>query len=229
MMFPNTIEDDFGEFIDAASLEQNKHKLAIEQQKQKKTSTVADILRNDDIKWICNTFTDIMKQFSRSYYYNPKLNEKKQPHVTEYIESYKEKAKIFQQLYRNYDTCLNSRMDDIFYNGVGLVIGISMQNYDLLELNGTYILFLFIFLNKYKQFTFFLASGQPSSYNFYKDPNIAEVLHCTEVLKKIEIRVNVELEQFPEHAGLLDVSIALYYCYDSVRIIIMYFDIRMLF
>lgn len=43
------------------------------------------------------------------------------------------------------------------------------------------------------------------SYNFYKDPNIAEVLHCTEVLKRIELRVNAELENFPEHAGLLDV------------------------
>lgn len=52
----------------------------------------------------------------------------------------------------------------------------------------------------------FFPDSPRKSYNFYKDANIAEVLHCTEVLNRIELRVNAELENFPDHAGLLDVS-----------------------
>lgn len=46
----------------------------------------------------------------------------------------------------------------------------------------------------------------PSDYNFYKDSNISEAIRCVEVMKKLEERVNKELEQWPEHAVLNDVS-----------------------
>lgn len=49
---------------------------------------------------------------------------------------------------------------------------------------------------------------QKVAYDFYKDSNIAEVVTSAEVLKKIAIRANTELELYPEHAGLLDVSFA---------------------
>lgn len=45
---------------------------------------------------------------------------------------------------------------------------------------------------------------QPS-YDFYKDANMSEVITCTVPLNKIETRVKVELDLYPEHAGLLDV------------------------
>lgn len=137
-MFPNTIDDDFGEFIDTVTLEQNKRKLVTDQQNARKTTTLRDILLNEDIKLICVTFTDIMAKFSRSYYYNPKRVNDKQQRLNniEYIASYKEKTRVFQQLYANYSSCLNSRMDDMFYNGLSLTVGISMENYDLLRLSG---------------------------------------------------------------------------------------------
>lgn len=138
-MFPNTIDDDFGEFIDTVTLEQNKRKLAADLQNARKTTTtLRDILLSEDIKLICETFTDIMAKFSRSYYYNPKrINDKQQKHNNiEYIEAYKEKTRVFQQLYANYSSCLNSRMDDMFYNGLSLTVGFSMEKYDLLRLSG---------------------------------------------------------------------------------------------
>lgn len=53
---------------------------------------------------------------------------------------------------------------------------------------------------------FYLFSDTSNvKYNFYKDSNIAEVITCSEVLKKIEVRANAELALYPEHAGLLDV------------------------
>lgn len=45
------------------------------------------------------------------------------------------------------------------------------------------------------------------SYNFYKDSNITEAIACVDVMKKLEQRVQVELEQWPEHAVLNDVSL----------------------
>lgn len=43
-------------------------------------------------------------------------------------------------------------------------------------------------------------------YDFYRDSNIAEILGSTEVLRKIETRTNEELELWPDHAVLIDVS-----------------------
>ena len=50
-------------------------------------------------------------------------------------------------------------------------------------------------------------STEPSnlSYNFYKDSNISEAIACVDLMKKLEQRIFVELEQWPEHAVLNDV------------------------
>lgn len=44
------------------------------------------------------------------------------------------------------------------------------------------------------------------NYNFYKDSNITEALACVDVLNRLEKRVNIELDQWPDHAVLNDVS-----------------------
>lgn len=58
-MFPNYVDDDFGEFIQSATLEQVI----------KKSAPVAkaptDVSNADDLKFICETFIDIMNKYSR--------------------------------------------------------------------------------------------------------------------------------------------------------------------
>lgn len=64
-------------------------------------------------------------------------------------------------------------------------------------------------------FLFFLADSNPS-YNFYKDSNISEILNCAIVLEQLEKRCIIELEQWPDHAILLDVS-SFFFCNLSVK------------
>lgn len=43
-------------------------------------------------------------------------------------------------------------------------------------------------------------------YNFYKDSNTSEAIKCVNIMDKLKDRVLIELEQWPEHAVLNDVS-----------------------
>jgi midasin (ATPase involved in ribosome maturation) len=54
--------------------------------------------------------------------------------------------------------------------------------------------------------SFFFKDPSCRAYNFYKDLNITEAIVCVEVMKKLEQRVKIELQQWPEHAVLNDVS-----------------------
>lgn len=61
-MFPNSVEDDFGEFIQNATLEQII--------KKKQRNGAADpknsnILNDEDFRLICEMFTDIMFKYAR--------------------------------------------------------------------------------------------------------------------------------------------------------------------
>lgn len=58
-MFPNYVDDDFGEFIQSATLEQVVKKPTTNAKAQ------TDILTDDDLKFICETFNDIMNKYSR--------------------------------------------------------------------------------------------------------------------------------------------------------------------
>lgn len=58
-MFPNYVDDDFGEFIQSATLEQVIKKPA------PTAKTQNDVLNADDLKFICETFIDIMNKYSR--------------------------------------------------------------------------------------------------------------------------------------------------------------------
>lgn len=44
------------------------------------------------------------------------------------------------------------------------------------------------------------------TYDFYKDSNVQEVVACLDVLQEIRGRVQKELQQWPDHAVLNDVS-----------------------
>lgn len=43
-------------------------------------------------------------------------------------------------------------------------------------------------------------------HDFYKDSNITEATNCIDILRRLELRVNEELAQWPEHAVLEDVN-----------------------
>lgn len=44
------------------------------------------------------------------------------------------------------------------------------------------------------------------TYDFYKDSNVQDVVACLDVLQEIRGRVQKELQQWPDHAVLNDVS-----------------------
>lgn len=58
-MFPNHVDDDFGEFIQSATLEQIIKKPTSNAKNQ------TDVLKDEDLKFICETFVDIMSKYSR--------------------------------------------------------------------------------------------------------------------------------------------------------------------
>lgn len=141
-MFPNYVDDDFGEFIQNATLEQivKKKPKTSDQQKQ-------DILGDDDLKLICETFTDIMFKYARSTYYRGTSSDKSVTNPSLFLKSYQAKLGVFHKLVEKYKTSLNSSLDDSFYNGMSLLIGMTQENYQLLQLNGKCITFIY-FLNK---------------------------------------------------------------------------------
>ncbi|XP_037035796.1 midasin isoform X2 [Bradysia coprophila] len=176
-MFPTDVDNDFGEFIQSNTLEK-----IIKKAVPKKSNKSLDILSMEDMKLLCKSFVDITNKFSRSYYYNPKLSGNKGKMVLDFISPFKINSFVFNQLLNKYRSCLDNKMDEIFYGGVGLIIAISQQNYDFLQ----------------------LTEKPDRPYDFYKDSNISEIVGSTEVLSKIEIRTNDELNLWPDHAVLID-------------------------
>lgn len=60
-LFPNHVEDDFGEFIQADTLEQvTRNKPSATNAKK-----LDDILDDDDIRMVCESFVTIMHNYSR--------------------------------------------------------------------------------------------------------------------------------------------------------------------
>ena len=53
----------------------------------------------------------------------------------DFITPYKINSFVFNQLLKKYKSCLDTKMDEIFYGGVGLFIAISQQNYDFVTGN----------------------------------------------------------------------------------------------
>lgn len=54
----------------------------------------------------------------------------------DYITPFRTNSFVFNQLLNKYKSCLDDKMDEIFYGGIGLIIAISQQNYDFVQLTG---------------------------------------------------------------------------------------------
>jgi midasin len=186
-IFPNYAEDDFDEFLQNDTLEQ-----VIKIDKAKKTAP--EIVGNDDYKIIADFFTTLMDVEVES--------------PVDYLSVFEAKLKVLHPIFEEYKFCVDISLDDTAYKSLSLLIGLCQSSYDGLTLKGRIknvgiLNFSFIFM-----FIFILPTTDPSLtyYNFYKDSNITEAMSCVEVMKKLEQRVKVELEQFPDHAVLNDVS-----------------------
>lgn len=174
------MDDDFAEFIQNDTLEQ-----VIKIDKNKRIKNLNDVISSDDYELLTETFIYLMKTFTKSNYYNPKLMSELDIQKLNFITPYKIRTSVFYQLFNKYKTCLNNGLDSTYYTGLNFLIGLCQEQYDDLELR---------------------QKKSQSNYNFYKDSNITEIIQCVDVLKKIEKRVHKELEQWPDHAVLNDVS-----------------------
>lgn len=101
------------------------------------------------------------------------------------INSYEMKSKIFYQLVQKYKTILSSSVDEAFYAGLGLLVGLIQSKHHLIATNDD------------------IRTSNP--YNFYKDSNIPEIQHTTTLLNKLEARVLAEQQNWPDHAVLNDI------------------------
>lgn len=138
-MFPNTIDDDFGDLIDAVTLDQTpeRHK---QQSTVQKSTAIADLLQSADISNICVTFANIMRRFSRSYYYRATSSDENDsgPAAThDYVRDYKDKFQVFVDLFPKYQHGLDGCIDETVYSGVTLLVGSGMHEMCMLKLNGT--------------------------------------------------------------------------------------------
>lgn len=189
--FPNYVNDDFSEFIQNATLEK------VPEKKSKKQTQKNDILNEEDVKFICDNFVDIMFKFAATEYHKPDFVPNPNEPKENAIEFYRRNLNVFHQLITKYRTTLHSSVDESFYNGIALLIGVAQTESHQIQIEGVH------------------SSAKP--YNFYKDPNIAEIHEITTLLDRVEKRVETELVQWPDHAVLNDVSF-LNYFYFRIRL-----------
>lgn len=199
-MFPTDVDNDFGEFIESNSLEKVIKKPTPKKPTPNKS---LDILSMQDMNMLCRNFIDVMNKFSRCYYYDPKTSANGSKTTLDFITPYKTNALVFNQLLKKFKSCLDTETDEIFYGGIGLIIGITQQNYDFVQITGESLHARPCTNNLYRS----LRLDKPDRpYDFYKDSNTSEIMGCTDVLRKIEIKCNDELKLWPDHAVLIDVS-----------------------
>lgn len=80
---------------------------------------------------------------------------------------------------------MSSSIDDSFYAGLGMLIGLIQSNHHLIATSDD--------------------DRASKAYNFYKDSNIPEIQHTTTLLSKLEAKVLIEQQQWPDHAVLNDI------------------------
>lgn len=127
-----------------------------------------------------------MSKFGSTEYHKSRTVEHNNEYKENAIEIYRRKLNVFYQLMAKYDTSLHASIDKSIYNGIALMVGIAQTESHQLQLEGVH------------------STQKP--YNFYKDPNIAEIHEITSLLDRIETRVQTELQIWPDHAVLIDVS-----------------------
>lgn len=86
---------------------------------------------------------------------------------------------------QKYRSILGSSVDDAFYGGIGLLIGLVQNDMDFVDLE--------------------LEKVGTKTYDFYTDSNVSEVHPTSKVLEGLKERVLKELQMWPDHPVLKDV------------------------
>lgn len=137
----------------------------------------SSIIKDTEYKFITDTFIHLMLNFTNVYY---KQNIVKCNESIDYVTLIKERTSIFSKIYMKFKSSLNEEIDEAAYNSLVLLFGTEVANFN--------------------------KDSLMVSYNYYKDPNTNELQSCTDILNAIESKVITELELYPDHATLNDVS-----------------------
>lgn len=146
---------------------------------KKQIKDFREIFTSENAKEICTSFIHIMLKYSKTWYFTPLSSNCDR----NYSESFKIRLSIYVKMFENMKDSLKQDCDYQNFASLCLLVGISQEKYGNLPLQQS-----------------------TKEFNFYKDGNIQEVKDCEEILNKIEVRVENELKQWPEHAVLNDVS-----------------------
>ncbi|XP_037949486.1 midasin [Teleopsis dalmanni] len=178
--FPTNVEEDFGEFM----LEDTLEKVIKLEKKQDLKTKSLQIIREDDYAFLGKYFISVMTYYTRIHYHKPNLKELNKINL-EILTPFKQRLNVFVSLFTQYKNCLNDVLDDNAYNSFAFLIGLQQKMLRSSSLND---------------------EKSTRTYNFYKDSNLSEILTCTDVLSRIEVRVIEQLELYPEHASLIDIK-----------------------
>ncbi|XP_067631338.1 midasin isoform X2 [Eurosta solidaginis] len=180
--FPTNVEEDFGEFLIEATLE----KVVKLDKKANLKKKITQLISDEDYTFLSTNFIDLMEQYTRVYYY--KATKTKRDEL-KFVEPFEARMRAFVPLYAYYKRGLNDAFTEETYNSCIFALALQQQ-----QLSNTDLLMPQT-LNEHK-----------SSYNYYKDSNIPEIMGCIELLKDIEAHTEVQLDLYPEHAGLIDIK-----------------------
>ncbi|XP_065367345.1 midasin [Calliphora vicina] len=180
-VFPTTIHEDFGDFIQEDTLEKV---IKLDSKKIQKTKKDTTIVQEKDYEFIAKNFVEILVKSSRTYYH-PKPKRSDATDKIEFVDYFKERFQVFLKIYNKYKSSINNWLDEECFSSFYFSMAIQR---DVLEENVTSNL------------------KQDKPYNFYKDSNIQEIVACADVLNSIEQRVTQQLELYPEHATLIDIQ-----------------------
>ncbi|ETN67266.1 midasin [Anopheles darlingi] len=212
-LFPSYVDEDFADFIQNDTLEQVIKPIKSD---GKVSKTAADTIGDEDYKLICESFIELMAKHSRSAHYHPELHtaldastgstagvRQEGSHrllAIDFVQPFETKLSIFHQLVQKYEPYIGSEFDELAYGALSLAVGLLQEKYDDQQQQQVVVGRV-----ERKGTKTSPPASQPTNYNFYSDANIPEVLQCVGVLEKIEERVRLLLNEWPDHAVLKDI------------------------
>lgn len=156
--------------------------------KIRKSSTLLshknDVIKNEEFKFITDNFSFLMQNYTNIQYESNKMGTSES---VDYDSIMKDRMDIFSKIFYKHRGSLNEDIDQTVYNSYSFIFGAEHKRID----------------NSFSCLT--------TSYNYYKDSNVSELLTCTDIMNEIEVKVVSQLQLYPDHATLNDVSVFINY------------------
>lgn len=156
-----------------------------------------------EVKLLAETFITLMTRFVHTWYYNPEKHYSDQYREKDYLKPFDLKMSVFSKVFGHFKDCMRLEMDTKSYKALMMSVGLAKCKYGEENLGNWQARFV-----KHQSFNTFLTISVDAKkeFDFYTDSNVSEVIECNQLLNKIEMRVKVLQEQWPENAILNDVS-----------------------